>query len=177
MPRRPQAARRLSALTHYDPHAQEACVLWTLGIRHAILNGELDIRAGLPALDDPSIEFWRDRIDEAESSAPARFTPNGWVVTAFQAAWSAIVHTAVPATDRPAEHLEAALKTAIGIGNDTDTVAAITGALLGARWGASAVPAAWRDMLHGYPGITGEQLVALARRASVAPSRSWSAES
>ena len=31
-----------------------------------------------------------------------------------------------------------------------------------ARWGASAVPADWRALCHGYPGITGEELVDLA---------------
>ena len=36
-------------------------------------------------------------------------------------------------------------------GNDTDTVAAIAGGLLGARWGASAVPAQWRRAVHGWP--------------------------
>lgn len=58
------------------------------------------------------------------------------------------------------------LATAIGIGDDTDTIAAIAGGLLGARYGASAVPAEWRRMCHGYPGLTGEQLVELAHLAA-----------
>ena len=91
-----EAARKVSALTHYDPHAQEACVLWSLAIRHAILHGEFDIRAGLAHLDDEAAAYWTERIDEAETSEPGRFRPNGWVVTALQAAWSAIVHTPVP---------------------------------------------------------------------------------
>ena len=66
----------------------------------------------------------------------------------------------------PGAHLPAALSTAIGIGHDTDTVAAIAGALLGARWGASAIPAHWRRLLHGYPGINGERLVELATLAA-----------
>jgi hypothetical protein len=36
-------------------------------------------------------------------------------------------------------------------GYDTDTVAAIAGGLLGAVYGASAVPAEWRRLLHGWP--------------------------
>ena len=57
LPRRPgsrwsRRARKVGALTHYDPHAQEACVLWSLAIRHAILHAELDVRAGLAYLDD-----------------------------------------------------------------------------------------------------------------------------
>ena len=41
-----EAARKVGALTHYDEHAQAACVLWSLAIRHAILHAEFDIRSG-----------------------------------------------------------------------------------------------------------------------------------
>lgn len=156
-----EAARRVGTLTHYDQHAQEACVLWSLAIRHAILHAEFNIRAGFAHLDTDAAAYWTKRLDEAEARDPGRFRPNGWAVTALQAAWAAIVHTPVPDTD-PRRHLEDTLATAIGIGDDTDTVAAIAGALLGARWGASAVPAKWRRICHGYPGITCEQLVELA---------------
>jgi hypothetical protein len=71
------------------------------------------------------------------------------VVGALQAAWSAIVHTPVP-DDQPCRHLQSSLATAIGIGHDTDTVAAISGAMLGGRWGASAVPQEWQGPLHGW---------------------------
>src|SRR5699024_12584238 len=78
-----------------------------------------------------------------------------------QSAWSEIHTTPIPAAD-PGRHLADSLVTAIGIGGDTDTVAAIAGGLLGARWGATAVPAQWQSMCHGYPGLTGDGLVALA---------------
>lgn len=160
------AARAVAALTHFDPHAQEACVLWSLAIRHAVLAGELDVRVGLDALDPEAKTFWTARIDEAEAQEPGTFTSNGWVVTALQAAWSAIVHTPVPAGPDACRHLGDALTTAIRIGHDTDTVAAIAGALLGACYGASAIPATWRRILHGYPGRTGEELVELATLAA-----------
>ena len=161
-----EAASRIGAMTHYDQHAQEACVLWSLAIRHAILHGELDVRAGLGYLDGDARAYWTKRIDEAEQSDPSRFRPNGWAVTALQAAWSAIVHTPVPTGTHACGHLADSLATAIGIGDDTDTVAAIAGALLGARWGASAVPAEWRRISHGYPGLAGERLVELAHLAA-----------
>src|SRR6185369_15905535 len=47
---------------------------------------------------------------------------------------------------------------------DTDTVAAIAGGLLGAVYGASAVPAEWRRVLHGWPGLNTRGLVALGTR-------------
>src|SRR5262249_49356515 len=82
-----QAAMRVSALTHGDPLAGEACALWCLAIRHTVLTGDMgDLRSGLVWLPEDRRAFWRDRIDEAEQSSPARFTRNGYVVTALQAA-------------------------------------------------------------------------------------------
>lgn len=160
------AARVVGALTHADPRAQEACVLWSLAIRHAVLRGELDVRRGLVWLDPEAAAYWADRLDEAEAGPPARFRPNGWAVSALQAAWSAIVHAPLPDSGPACGHLGDALTTSIGIADDTDTVAAIAGALLGARYGASAFPAGWRRLSHGYPGITGERLVELAHLAA-----------
>lgn len=153
-----EAAMKVSTLTHYDEDAQHACALWCLAIRRAVLAGQFDLRAGLSFLPESARETWAARIDEAESRPASSFTPNGWVVTAFQAAWAAIVQT--PAAGR--EHFGATLDTAIRIGDDTDTVASIAGALLGARWGMSAIPAEWRRLLHGYPGIAGRELERLA---------------
>nr|WP_236757615.1 ADP-ribosylglycohydrolase family protein [Aeromicrobium sp. PE09-221] len=74
-----------------------------------------------------------------------RFAPNGYTMTALQAAWAAI--SSAPG-DGPV-HLTTALLTAVRSGHDTDTVATIAGGLVGARWGASAVPREWSRLLHG----------------------------
>jgi ADP-ribosyl-[dinitrogen reductase] hydrolase len=154
------AARAISALTHADPRAGEACVLWCIAIDRAVREGRLDgARDGLDRLDRPGArDQWRSLFDEAESEPPTRFNPNGFVVTAFQAAHAAVHQTPVEGGD----HLVRALRAAVHIGDDTDTVAAIAGSLLGARWGASAVPMEWRRKLHGWPGYTAADLVRLA---------------
>jgi ADP-ribosyl-[dinitrogen reductase] hydrolase len=163
-----EAARAVSELTHFDPEAGDACVLWCVAIRHAILTGEIDVRRGLDRIPGDRRALWTSRLDDAESSQPSDFAPkNGWVVAALQAAWSAIVNTAVPVDDPTSEvfradHLRLALEAAVRGGNDTDTVAAIAGGLLGAVYGASAVPARWRLMLHGWPGLATRGLIALA---------------
>jgi ADP-ribosylglycohydrolase len=157
-----EAATRLSAVTHYDPEAGEACVLWCHIIRHAVRTGELDAAAGLRYLRNGSRRVWAQRLDEATRSRPADFRHNGWVVEALQSAWSAI--TTVPATGGPAGHLRLALEAAVRGGRDADTVAAIAGGVLGAVHGASAVPAQWREILHGWPGLNAEGLIALAER-------------
>lgn len=153
-----EAARAVSDLTHFDDDAGDACVLWSLAIRHAVVTGVLDVRVGLEALPTDRQELWATRIDEAEEMPPAAFTHNGWVVQALQAAWSAIARTC--STD--ASHLRHALEAAVRGGHDTDTVAAIAGSLLGARWGASAVPAEWRRVIHGWPGMRGTTLMRFA---------------
>ncbi len=84
-----------------------------------------------------------------------------------QAAWSAIATTPVPADDPPAsqfrcDHLRHSIEAAVRGGRDADTVAAIAGSLVGAAYGASAVPGEWRRGLHGWPGLRGRDLVALA---------------
>lgn len=149
----------LSALTHDDPDAQEACGLWCVAIRNAVLTGNLDVRAGLPLLPPERAELWRERIETAERSRPRDFTRNGWVVEAFQGAWSAI-HFAGPSVSGPA-HLRAALEEAVRGGRDTDTVAAIAGGLLGAAYGYTAVPFEWRRRLHGWPGLRVRDLMML----------------
>jgi ADP-ribosylglycohydrolase len=141
-----EAAVAVSALTHPDPDCADACVLWCSGIRTAVLKGTFDgVRAGLDLLPPERRAVWAKRLDEAEAQPPHHFSPNGWVVTALQAAWSAITRTPVPESNPaeksfPAQHLQLALEAAVRAGDDTDTVAAIAGALLGARWGCSAIP-------------------------------------
>ena len=156
-----EAARLVSSLTHWDDDAGDACVLWCLAISHTVVTGELDLRRGLAWLPRHRQDRWEARIVEAESKPPASFGENGWVVHAFQAAWSAIITTPVP-PEAPASHLRLALENAVRAGNDTDTVAAIAGQILGAYWGARAVPDAWTAALHGWPGLSGADLAARA---------------
>lgn len=156
-----EAAMAVSSLTHYQDYAQEACAVWCLAIRHAVITGEI------PTFDDiaqfaPNADYWRGVFEEAENKDPNTFVENGWSVGALQAAWSAIKHTPIPSEPFPSLHLVDSLTTAIRIGHDTDTVAAIAGQLLGAIWGASAVPARWRRVLNGWPGLNSLDLERIA---------------
>jgi ADP-ribosylglycohydrolase len=167
-------ARAVAALTHGDPLAGEACVLWCVAIDRAVREGRLDgIRDGLDLLAPERRAFWAEKIEEAEQAPMGTFSPNGFVVTALQAAYAAVVQTPRNGSCR---HLQDALAAAVRIGDDTDTVAAIAGALLGAYWGASAVPLRWKSMLHGWPGYGVRDLVRLAllsARGGVCDSSGW----
>ncbi|MBC7299530.1 ADP-ribosylglycohydrolase family protein [Nocardia salmonicida] len=148
------AAVLVSSLTHDDERAAEACTIWSLAIRHAVLHGNFDgVGDALSVVD---ANYWEPLLDQAETAECASAFPrNGWVVHALQTAWWAITH---------ADTLPGALELAVRAGGDTDTTAAIAGALLGARYGASAVPARWRRIVHGYPGLCGDDLAALGVR-------------
>ena len=187
-------AHEVSAMTHHDPEAGEACALWCLAIRHAILHGILNVRNGLAYLPEDRARVWAARLDEAEAGQPADFEHNGWVVQALQGAWSAI--TATVATDHDSSslfaessgarsfiagplHFRLALEAAVRGGRDTDTVAAIAGALVGGLHGASAVPAQWRRTLHGWPGLRARDLVrlgVLTARGGESDSAGWPAD-
>lgn len=161
------AARVIASLTHADPLAGDSCVLWCEAIRVAVLDGLIDVYAGVDLLPVERRDQWVAWLRDAEARDPKSFSPNGFTVTALQAAVAAISQTPVP-DDVPCLHLHESLHAAVRIGNDTDTVAAIAGGLLGARWGASAVPWHWRRAVHGWSpqgGGDGRDLVALATLA------------
>lgn len=161
------SAQAVAALSHGDPLAGDSCVLWCEAIRVAVMDGRLDVRAGLDLIPAERRDRWVSWLDDAETRPAASFNPNGFTVTALQAAWAAISRTPIPA-DNPATgsfaatHFQDTMHAAVRIGNDTDTVAAIAGGMLGAYWGASAVPAAWRSIVHGWPGKRTRDLVAMA---------------
>ena len=159
-----QAASDVARLTHAHHLCVESSILWSEAVRLAVVEGRLDLRAGVRLLGEDRRAFWQDAIGQAETQPPAIFGRNGFTVTALQAAWSAIHstrHIAGP------DHVEAALQAAIAIGHDTDTVAAIAGGLLGARYGVSGLKTDWTRRVHGWPGLRARDLVALALATAI----------
>ena len=153
-----EAAERVTRLTHWERSNVEATALWSLLIRRAILTGQID-PAGerLRLIEiDPGLDG-ADLVELGPVAHPRDFTAsNGWVVAAFRAALAAVVG---------ASSLPEAVFRAIRGGGDTDTVAAIAGALAGARWGADAIPSDWRRRVHGWPGYDAGDLERLVLRA------------
>lgn len=157
-------ARAIAELTHADQLAGDSCVLWSEAVRVATLEGRFDLQSGLDLLPVEQRSTWAERIRVAEEpEAGLGLRDNGYTVTALQAAWHSIRVTEQDGIDASA-HIRDALQAAVRIGGDTDTVAAIAGSLLGARWGASAIPGQWAALVHGWPGLRGDDLVDLARR-------------
>ena len=151
-----ESAAAIAALTHAHHDSTAACVLWSLAIEEAIMTAsdntvfewERAVRNGLKYLDEDTASRWDTIIYAAVQGPSGLFNPNGFALGAFMAALSAIIETPVP-EENPKQHFANALETAIRIGDDCDTVAAIAGSLLGARWGADAIPEDWAKLIHG----------------------------
>lgn len=153
------AAGRVARLTHWEHDNADACALWSLAIRHAVLTGEFDVAGQVQWLPAERRARWAGIVGDASAPGlhPRDFAEgNGWVVRALQAAVAAITG---------ADGLVDVLERAVRGGQDTDTIAAIAGSLAGALYGADAVPLRWRSILHGWPGVRVDQLEAWARDA------------
>ncbi|MFE4664222.1 ADP-ribosylglycohydrolase family protein [Streptomyces sp. NPDC056716] len=134
------AARRLSALTHGDPAAWEGTAILHELIRLAL--ADADPFTALPATLAAVHPDHRARY--ANVLAPD-WHPD--LATEFNGAVWPCLGSAVWAV-RTTSSYEQALRAAIDLGGDTDTVAAVTGALAGALYGAEAIPARWTPPLH-----------------------------
>jgi len=123
------SARALAELTQYDWVAGDSAVLWSEAVRVAVVHGRLDLAGGLDLIPAERQGLWRTWVREATGAEPKLFNPNGYTVTALQAAWAAI--TSTDRGDGSPIHLQRGLQAAVKAGDDTDTVAAIAGGLLG----------------------------------------------
>ncbi len=85
-----------------------------------------------------------DRLRQAATQPPKSYS--GHVLNAIQNAFFQLLH---------ADSLESALVNTVRAGEDTDTNAAITGALLGAVYGRNAIPAQWSDRLFSCRPLRG----------------------
>lgn len=98
---------------------------------------------------------------------PPAIRGTGYCIDALEAAVWAVAGAA---------DVRDAILRAANLGNDADTTAAIAGQLAGARWGASGIPAAWRERV-----VAGPRIESLARHLHAAggsgdASTGWAAE-
>jgi ADP-ribosylglycohydrolase len=132
-------ARADSGLTHPHPVCREACAAYVAALAAAIGQGaspEETYRAaaaeaahgGEPAVVEALAAAW-------SGPPPSYIKRQGWVLVALQNAFHQLLH---------APSLEAGVIATVMSGGDTDTNAAIAGALLGAVHGREAVPPRWR---------------------------------
>ncbi len=137
-----QRARADARLTHPNPVCTDSAAAFTVAVAHAVRTGE-----GAGAAYGAALRWAREGRAHAAvvgALAAARTGPPpddafernaGWTVTALHNAFYQALH---------APDVETGVVETVMRGGDTDTTAAIAGALLGAIHGRDAVPARWR---------------------------------
>ncbi|TVQ36251.1 MAG: ADP-ribosylglycohydrolase family protein [Spirochaetaceae bacterium] len=148
-------ARQDAELTHPHPVCLHANELFTCAIARAVRNGagphELYGFICARAASTPTPEPLMRTVRQAAESPVADCTAQaGWVLIALQNALWQLLHAAT---------LEDAVIDTVMRGGDTDTNAAICGALQGAVHGLEALPQRWVDAIldcrpeRGRPGV------------------------
>ena len=136
-------AKKDAALTHAHPVCAQANALYAALLARAVAGG------GTGAELYEELLGWmkrmkledslREAVERAAHDMPRDFmTHMGWVLVAFQNALWQMLH---------APSLEEGVVNTVMQGGDTDTNAAIAGALLGAMYGEEAVPAQWKKAI------------------------------
>ncbi len=136
-------ARQDAALTHPNPVCLQANALFAMTIAHVIASGceagELYEKICEWAVNMEVDSTLMESIQGARKAPPSDYTyQQGWVLIAFRNALWQLLN---------APSFEEAVVDTVMCGGDTDTNAAICGALLGAVYGLDAVPAQWIDRI------------------------------
>ncbi|MFH9734488.1 ADP-ribosylglycohydrolase family protein [Streptomyces sp. NPDC017260] len=145
------AARRLAALTHGDRAAWEGTAVFHELVRVALAGDD-----PLTALPGTLRAVHPDHRARYATVLAPDWHPD--LATEFNGAVRPCLGSAVWAL-RTTSSYEDAVRAAIDLGGDTDTVAAVTGGLAGAVHGVAAVPTRWTEVLRvPLPGFGGRVL-------------------
>lgn len=143
-------APSLSALTHWDERCRTACLAVTLAVA-SLVCGEAPEAAVLAAVEAVA---GRDGAEELEYlvAEAGRTRPLDGPDMGFTLFTAGIALQVVG----EGRGFEDGLRHVVSLGGDTDTNAAVAGALLGAAHGTGAIPASWRAALAEREAIEAE---------------------
>ena len=148
-------AQLQSKTTHASPLCLEACDVFSRMLCAAFDGAaKPDILAMVEGLKHN--DFARFRAPDWLEKERRKISSSGYVVATLEAALWCFARS---------ETFEEAVLMAANLGDDADTVAAVTGQIAGAYWGYQAIPAPWLTMLAWESDIRAraETLFALAR--------------
>ena len=132
-----EIARFQSLTTHAAPDCLDACSLLSRVLCRAI-SGE-----GIASLKN-SNKSWSKKVNcigtwDWYGIPESEINSSGYVIETLEAAFWAVSR---------ADNFEEAVLMAANLGEDADTVAAVTGQIAGAIWGLSGIPKKWVKKLH-----------------------------
>ncbi len=137
-----ELAQQDASLTHPHPVCRHANRVYVEALAFAIRTGatrERVYRFALETAKNGSPQSVVDALVNAASTPPEDFAAQmGWVLIALQNAFWQLLH---------AGSLEEGIVATVMSGGDTDTNAAIAGALLGSVYGRQGVPLQWLDRI------------------------------
>lgn len=130
-----EVSRKSSQITHADPRCTDGCAVLNLTIAGLLEDVDTPLQDALDYVASDAPEELVTALQPlARGDTPATLETSGYVVHSLQTA----LHDGLFA-----ETAEEAIVTAVNRGGDTDTIGAITGAVAGARFGASQLPDRW----------------------------------
>ena len=153
---RPDELRTVSIdtarITHAEPRCTWSAVAINQAIAHLLADGAVHrlVAVAVAGIEQPDVVA---AIEAAPNLAEHELSGSGFVLNAVQIAfWATLNHAT----------FEEALVSAVMIGDDTDTNAAVTGALAGAMHGYARIPERWRSGIHEHDRLIGlaDQLLA-----------------
>jgi ADP-ribosylglycohydrolase len=138
----------VSSLTHAHAWSVAACYIYLEYLRKLLAGMDKkdayaalqdDFRAGCPYIDNATLDKFARILQSDISALPeTAIQSGGFVVDTLEAAlWCFLT----------AKSYRGAVLRAVNLGEDTDTTAAVTGALAGLAYGLGAIPADWLDAL------------------------------
>jgi len=131
------ASAASSRITHADPRCTYGCAVLNLTIANCLHERERPLAAALKTVRVDAPDELVDALEPiVAGEEPEPLSNSGYVVHTLQTA----LYEAFTA-----EETSEAIVDAVNRGGDADTLGAVTGAVAGARFGASSLPPAWLD--------------------------------
>ena len=138
-----QVTKEQSKMTHYDPKASEACILYNT-IVYKYLKGEEKIKV----IKD-TLKGYKE-YEDIFFMEKEKLNPSGYVVDSFKCAlWSFINHS----------NSEDVICEAVNLYGDPDTIGAIAGGLAGVFYGYNSLPKRWISKI-----LVKEKLIKIGER-------------
>ena len=143
-----EIAANQAALTHFDPAAAAGAAIVAEVIRRVIITGVFLGVAEKVVADLSNDAVLGEAVARYAPLVSIDFDPHTHVGPGNGSVWTTVAQ-AVWAV-RTTSSFEDAVVAVINLGGDTDTVAAVAGALAGALYGMQRIPVRWVTYVHGY---------------------------
>ncbi len=141
-----RVSRDSSRITHADPRCTYGCAVLNLTIAGVLQDDPDPLGKAIAHVRSSAPEELVTALEPiANGGEIESLSTSGYVLDSLQTA----LHDALRA-----DNADEAIITTVNRGGDTDTIGAITGAVAGARFGASALPKRWVDSIEEQRELT-----------------------